>query len=370
VVALGVVVVVVGLALATLLVARVPRLGAARVTATGRRVLVVVPARDEADVLGDLLDDLAAQTRPAQRVVVVDDGSRDATASVAARPGVEVRPATTRPPGWNPKTWALTRGLSGADEDVVVFLDADVRLAPEALGAVLGALERRGGVITVAPRHDVVTPVESLSLPFNLVAVMGAGAGWTGRDPSARGAFGPCIAVERLGYESFGGHAADPADLLDDLALARRARSAGTPVALYRGGPLVRYRMYRSGARGVLDGWTKNIAAGATRTVPGTALGVATWVTASLSPLVWLATARSLGALALAAAAWGVVAAHTAFLARRVGRFPRWSAAVAPLLAVVFVTVVARSAAALALGRPVRWKGRDLVATRGGPADG
>jgi 4,4'-diaponeurosporenoate glycosyltransferase len=366
----------IGLVASPLLVLRTPPLPArchraAGPQAAGRRHVVVVPARDEADVLPALLGDLAAQDVPASRIVVVDDGSRDATASVAASyPGVEVRRSRPTPPGWNPKSWALHQGVDDGTEEVLVFLDADVRLAPGALAAVLAAHDRHRGLVSVAPRHDVGSPAEWLSLPFNLVAVMGAGAGWTPRTAAGRAAFGPCLVIDRAGYCALGGHAADHADLLDDVALARRARSAGVPVSLYRGGTLVRYRMYRQGVRQVLDGWTKNIAAGARRTPAGPGLGAALWVTAVLVPLVALASARTLPALGGAVAAWAVVAAHTRWLSRAVGRFPPMAAALAPLLGLVFVAVVARSALALALRRPVRWKGRRLVQTRGEVAGG
>ena len=346
-----------------------------------RRVRVVIPARDEADVLPALLADLADQTTPVDRVIVVDDGSRDATAAVAAAwPGVEVRSATPPPPGWNPKTWALCHGISDpgagddradpADPEVLVFIDADVRLAPDALASVLAVRHQRGGVVSVAPRHDVGSAIEALSLPFNLVAVMGAGKGLTARHPEARAAFGPCVAVDRRSYQRFGGHEADRGDLLDDVALAARARRAGVAVSLLRGGDLVRYRMYRGGGRVLVDGWTKNIAAGATRTAAPTALAVALWITAVLIPLVELASARTAGQLAGAAGAWAAVGLHTAVLARQVGRFPLAAAAAAPLLGLAFVAVVARSALALALGRSVRWKDRELVAARGSATGG
>ena len=362
-------VVLVGLAAGTVLVFRTPRLAVGGVDRRGATVpyRVVIPARNEARALPALLADLRAQTAPAERVVVVDDASSDGTAEVAAAAGgVEVRRAPPTPGGWNPKTWALDSGVADAAEPVLVFLDADVRLAPGALAAVLGALDRRGGLVSVAPRHDVGSLVEGLSLPFNAVGVMGAGDGWSPRNPAARAAFGPCLAIERSTYAAVGGHAADRADLLDDVALARRAVNAGHAVSLYRGGSLVRYRMYPDGARQAVDGWTKNIASGARRTALPVAFGVALWVTALLLPLVALVAARTPADLGVAALVWAVVAAHTTLLGRAVGRFGPLAGPLGPLLAVVFGAVVARSAVSLALGRPVRWKGRDLVQPRSG----
>ena len=366
---LSALVVLAGLLAGTVLVTRQPALQA-RPSATTRRtrrdVVVVIPARNEEDVLPALLTDLAGQTLTPGRVVVVDDDSQDATAAVACRHrGVELLTGEATPPGWNPKSWALHQGLGHGAEELIVLLDADVRLAPEALASVVAALEQRPGLVSVAPRHDIGRAVEAMSLPFNLVAVMGAGAGWTARRPNGNAAFGPCLAISRSSYDAIGGHAADRGDLLDDVALARRAREHGLPVSLYRGADLVRYRMYRRGVMAIIDGWSKNIAAGATRTPVAAGAGVALWITALLVPLVALVSARGDTELVAAAVAWATVGVHTAVIARLVGRFPAAAGLLAPLLAVTFVGIVARSALALVLGRSVRWKGRDLVQPRG-----
>jgi 4,4'-diaponeurosporenoate glycosyltransferase len=352
-------VLVLGLLAGTLLTFRTPALPL-RSRPGPAGALVVIPARNEADALPLLLGDLAHQRCTPARIVVVDDASLDGTGALARAAGAEVREAPPTPPGWNPKSWAVHTGLDGATEAHLVLLDADVRLGPGALEQVVALLEERGGVVSVAPHHEPGSPAENLSLPFNLVALMGAGGGRPGRG-DARAAFGPCLALERGLYQRIGGHQRDRGDLLDDVALARRARQAGAPVHLFRGGDVVRYRMYRGGLRQIVDGWTKNIAAGATRTALPTTLGVVAWVTALLVPLVLVAQARSLPALASAAVAWAAVSAHTAALSRAVGRFSLSAAGLAPLLGLAFVGIVGRSALLLVTRRPVRWKDRALV---------
>ncbi|MGH9060548.1 MAG: glycosyltransferase, partial [Acidimicrobiales bacterium] len=109
-----------------------------------RRVSVIVPARDEAASLPHLLASLAAQTEPAGEVIVVDDGSRDDTAALAAAAGVTVVPAGEPPPGWAGKPWACHVGSEAASGDVLVFLDADVTLAPDGLGRLAARSGRAG----------------------------------------------------------------------------------------------------------------------------------------------------------------------------------------------------------------------------------
>lgn len=341
----------VGLGLATLLVVRVPRLRPAARTLDD--VAVVVPARNEAHNLPGLLADLR-HAAPAQ-FVVVDDGSTDATARIAADAGATVLDAGERPPGWNPKSWAVHVGTEAVDRPVVVLLDADVRLAPGALAAVVSVLDREGGLVSVAPRHDTGGVVEIASIPFNVVAALGAAAGRNPASGGARAAFGPCIAVRADDLAAVGGHAAVARELLDDVALAHRFRSCGHGVSLRRGGDLVRYRMYPDGPAAILHGWSKNIAGGARRTPPWAVLATVPFIGACALPLVRLGTDPRAAALV-----WLVVAVGSVPVVRAVAR-PTIATALLPVLAVGFVAITARSALLAVTRRPVRWKDRRLA---------
>lgn len=377
-----------GLAGATLLVVRTPplRAGGAHPVGAARDVAVIIPARNEGTVLGGLLDDLVAQLHPPARIVVVDDHSHDDTVAVvlnyvndvndlmnqegghptcAGNLTIELRRSAPIPEQWNPKSWALHQGVAGAQEARLLFLDADVRLDPTALGALAETQRLLGGLVSVAPRHDIGSWPEALSLPFNLVALMGAAARlpWGRRGGQALAAFGPCLLVDREGYQAAGGHGADHGDLLDDVALAHRYRDQGGSLWLRRGGELVRYRMYPHGRTALVQGWTKNIASGAARTPLIRSAVIGWWVSVLLVPLWWLGQARRPAEVARALGLLAVVAAHTAWLSRRVGQFGLFGAT-APFLAVFFVAVVLRSALFALTGHPVRWKDRQLMSHR------
>ena len=101
------------------------------------RLGILVPCRDEADVIGRKLANLALLRRPdgaRHRVVVVDDGSADGTRERAEALDVEVVPNRNRPG----KPGAVQTGIDalGEDVDLVVLTDADVVLDPEALLAI------------------------------------------------------------------------------------------------------------------------------------------------------------------------------------------------------------------------------------------
>jgi 4,4'-diaponeurosporenoate glycosyltransferase len=348
---------------------RLPRLGPLgdpAPLAPGRRVSVIVPARNEVDRLPDLLACLGRQTRPADQVVVVDDDSSDGTAEAArAVPGVDVVATGPLPAGWTGKAWACATGVAAAQGDVLVFLDADVGLADDALGSLLATRSAHGGLVSVQPHHHVRRPVEVLSLPFNVVAMMGLGTGSLLPPRREWGAAGPCLATARDDYEAVGGHAAVRGAVAEDLALAARYRAAGLGVRCLAGGDRVRFRMYRD-LRRLVQGWSKNLAAGVGRTPLVRTVGIALWVTALLSMVLRLVEGP--GSTATAAATFGAVyvagAGQMTVLGRQVGRFGPAGLAW-PVLIVFFVAVFTLSVVRTLVLRRVRWSGRTVTLAGG-----
>jgi 4,4'-diaponeurosporenoate glycosyltransferase len=331
--------VVAGLAAAVVLAARVHRLP----TGTARgRVSVVVPARDEEERLPDLLAALASD--PPDELIVVDDGSTDATAALARTAGARVIEADP-PPGWTGKSWACRQGAEAASGDVVVFLDADTTPRPGFVARLAADAERTAGLVSVQPHHRVARLDERLSATVALVAVLGAG---TGRRPVG---YGPAMAVPRTTYLATGGHDLAASDVAEDLALAAGLHRAGVPVHAYLDdGSGVTVRMYPGGWRSLVEGWTKNLAAGAGGVAWWRSLLVAVWVTGAL---------RAIGDGPLAHA---VVAAQHLVLLRLVGRFGVITALVWPLPLVVFVGLFVRSVWRRVLRREVTWRGRQVRA--------
>ena len=132
---------------------RVRRLDERRAPLVPRRISVIVPARDEEHNLPALLDTLREQTLAPVEVLVADDGSTDGTATVARQAGATVVPVREMPPGWTGKTWGCWTAAQQATGELLVILDADTRLAPDALQRI--AASHRGGLLSVEPWHDI-----------------------------------------------------------------------------------------------------------------------------------------------------------------------------------------------------------------------
>ena len=308
---------------------------------------IVVPARNEADTLPALLTSLRSELRPGDQLIVVDDSSTDDTAGVAARGGATVVAASPVPEGWTGKAWACATGARTSTADTLVFLDADVTVEPGGLDRVVGA--HQDGLLSVQPFHTTKRPYERLSLFFNIVAMMGTDS-FTPLGSRLRpsGAFGPCLVTRRDDYDAVGGHAAVKSAVLDDVELAHRYSASGRRVRCLGGKGSLSFRMYPSGVRSLVEGWSKNLAGGAGKTRALTLLFVVAWISVCIQA-PWLG--------------WFVYAAvvvQLAWMAWRIGRFGVVALVLFPIPLAVFLVVFARSAFLTVVRRRVRWKGREI----------
>lgn len=327
-------------------------------------VSVVIPARNEADNLPHLLGSLATQLRQPAQIIVVDDSSTDDTAAVARAAGATVVEGGELPEGWTGKSWACSQGAQVATGETLVFLDADVRLLPGGLEAVVAERSRRGGLVSVQPFHRMHRLYERLSAVFNTIAVMGVGVASPGNDGRARGAFGPCIACTSEDYRRVGGHGAVRAEILEDLALGRAFSDAGIAVHGAGGRGSVEFRMYPRGIGQLIEGWSKNMASGSA------SIGVVRLV----ATLLWMFAAVGVAAdtvlwlLGLSdqpggdvATAWAIFAAQFFVMFRQLGNFGLWPALAFPVVLGMFVIVFLRSLWLTVVRRRVRWRGRDVA---------
>jgi 4,4'-diaponeurosporenoate glycosyltransferase len=339
----------------------------------GPGLSVVVPARDEEHSVGALLASLAAQTTPATQIIVVDDQSGDDTAGVAGRAGATVMAGSAPPAGWTGKAWACHQGAGMATGELLVFLDADVTLAPEALAHLVDEHRRAGGLVSVEPFHRTERWYERLSAVCNIVTVMGTGA-FTGPPwrPTPM-AFGPCLVLSRLDYDRIGGHAHPDVRgrIAEDVALARRALASGRPVRLLAGRDVVAFRMYPGGPRQLVQGWTKMLGLGVGRARPEVTVLVSLWITAALIAArgglgvagrrIRLLPPVPTGVEMTAVGVYGAFALQTWWMLRRLGRFGRATPALFPVPLGAFVALFLRSVVLTVARRPVRWRGRGVI---------
>jgi hypothetical protein len=229
-------------------------------------VSVVIPARNEQDSVRGAVEAALANRSVDLEVVVVDDASTDETAAIVrelARRDSRVRleSAPPLPTGWNGKQHACRHGAHVASHGLLVFVDADVRLSPEALVRIAAFVDRSGAdLVSGVPRQWTGTFLERLLIPlihFLLLGYLPMAGMRRSRHPGFAAGCGQLIAARRAAYEAIDGHGAVRGSRHDGITLPRAFRVAGHSTDLFDATDLAGCRMYRS-AGDVWSGLAKN----------------------------------------------------------------------------------------------------------------
>jgi hypothetical protein len=329
----------------------------------GTLVSILIPARNEAANIEGCVRAALASRGVAVEVLVMDDASEDETAAIVARLAardsrLRLLAAPPLPPGWSGKMHACARLAGAARGTHLLFLDADVRLAPQAAAAMAAhAARRRLGLVSGVPRQAIGSLGEGLTVPaINLLLLgylPGAGRAFT-RLPAFAAGCGQLVLCERAAYEAAGGHGAVRATLHDGLKLSRLFRARGHRTEVVDGAPLATCRMYRGFAE-AWAGFRKNAREGM-----ATPLGLPVWT-------VLLAGGHLLPwALLPAPAAFAALAASLGFRAAVTWRAqePWWTVPLHPATMAVALAIQWAALLRSALGRPSGWKGRAYPATK------
>ena len=330
---------------------------------TEDRVAVLLPVRNEANRVTPCLAALLAQRGvPNLEIVVLDDGSTDGTASlVEAVAEQHLRLLTGSPPpaGWLGKPHACRQlADSVPDADVLVFLDADVVLAPDAIAGAV-RLRREVGVALLSP-YPKITGAGRIVQPllqWSWLTFLPLRAMERSRRPSLAAAGGQWLVADRAGYDRAGGHAAVRADVLDDIALARAIKRAGGRIALADGSGLAVCEMYSSW-RELVDGYAKSL--WASLGPPGSAASVVVLLLFLYVSPIAACLAGDTGLLLLGGCAYILGVFGRVVSARATGG-RAWPDALAhPISIVVFAWLVARSFRLRRQGK-LEWRGRLLL---------
>jgi cellulose synthase/poly-beta-1,6-N-acetylglucosamine synthase-like glycosyltransferase len=357
------------LALHTSLNALLLRRPVAHPSTVDERVAVLLPLRDEAARVEPCLRALLALTGvPHLRIIVLDDGSTDGTADAVRSVGANrltLLAGRTLPPGWLGKPHACQQLADAAhDAEILVFVDADVVLAPHAVAATV-ALLRESHVDLLCPYPKILadTAGERLIQPllqWSWLTFLPLRRMERSRRAALAAAGGQFFAVRRAAYERAGGHAAVRDRVLEDIELARAIKRTGGRIALADGSTLARCRMYTSW-RELVEGYSKSM--WASFGPPGAAATVVVLLAMLyVVPFVaifcgwWLGASTAL----LGAAGYALGVVGRVISARVTGGRAFPDAFAHPLSILLFGWLVARS---FRRRRLVSWKGRPVEVT-------
>lgn len=350
-----------------LLARRDPALTDAPRVEAGPLLSIIVPARNEADNIVPMLETLRRTDYRPVEILVVDDRSTDATASLAEAVALEddrirVIRGAELPAGWYGKPWACFQGWQEARGELLLFTDADTRHRPELLALAVGAMDQEGtDLLTVVTGQDCLTFWERLVMPQFWLPLglryppRRVNAARRPRDVIANGQF---ILVRKEAYRRAGSHEAVRDQVAEDLGLAHTFLRAGLQIRMWWADDLIRTRMY-TGLASLVEGWSKNVYLGARATFPGqpvlaalaplvTLAGMLFWVVPFAATLLTGGATWALWAFGFAAGFWSMISFGMGI--------PAWYGLLHPLGGLVGGGIVARSM--VRGGRRVAWRGR------------
>ncbi|QDV45534.1 4,4'-diaponeurosporenoate glycosyltransferase [Stieleria neptunia] len=341
-------------------------------------VSVLVPARDEASGIGDCIRAALSSDNVLIEVIVLDDESSDSTAEIVtgiAQSDQRVRLIRGRPlpTGWNGKQHACRQLADAATSDRFVFIDADVRLQPDALSRLMRYQDQTGvGLLSAFPHQVTGTWSEKWLIPmmhFILLCYLPFSRMRSHADASLAAGCGQLFLSTRDAYNTAGTHEAIKQSRHDGVKLPRAYRSAGIMTDVVDGTELADCRMYRGAAevvRGVLKNAIEGIANPRLIVVFSVLL-----LGCSVLPLVALVVSMvDQNPVAIAVATVALVLAHVPRLVAAARLRQSWFGALCHVPATMFFVVLQWIAFANHIaGHQIAWRGR-TESTIQGPSGG
>jgi hypothetical protein len=333
-------------------------------------VSILIPARDEGATICACVEAALASEGAVVEVIVLDDHSRDDTADVVRSIAetdsrLRLEPAPPLPSGWCGKQHACHVLAARATHDLLLFIDADVRLSPDAAARAVALLMRSdAALVSGFPRQQTGSLLETLLIPLVHVVLLGylpiSVMRLRPTVPAFGAGCGQFFLARREPYERAGGHRAIRASMHDGLTLPKAFRLAGLRTDIFDATDTAVCRMY-SGNRACWEGLGKNATEGM-----ASPWGIAVWTVLLLGghvlPLALLLMGPTITSPVTTPVALALTATAATYATRIAGalRFRHRPLGVLlhPLAMLLLVAVQWDARLRKLLGRPAAWKGR------------
>ena len=329
---------------------------------------ILIPARNEAAVIGRTVRQLLNQSSQPFELILLDDGSSDGTAEKALAaasgdPRFKVMQGEALPSGWLGKNWACYQlsKLAKPSSQIILFADADVTWEEGGLNALMLEFERsNAALLSVWPTQETVSWAEKLVVPLMKFVILNylplVGVHYIPL-PAFAAANGQCMLFRRHIYDHVGGHATARKQIVEDVYLARSTKIFGFNLRLVDGGGLIGCRMYNRWSE-IQNGFGKNILAGHGDSAPFLLFSTFFHWMVFVVPLIVFGFTRDplMGGLVILAFVLRFIADLF------VGVRPVWALTQALLMpiSVVLMTLAAVQALRWHWGEGPEWKGRVL----------
>jgi glycosyltransferase involved in cell wall biosynthesis len=341
------------------------------------RVSIIVPARNEEDVIEPALKALLALDYDNYEVIAVNDRSTDRTGEIMdgiaerlhlsqkareigqANPAASLRVLHHRelPSGWLGKTHAMWTAANQADGDWLLFTDGDVLFKPDSLRRALAYAEAEmADHVVLFPRMIMKRPGEYMMIAFFQTMFMFGHRPWKVADPGAAdhigvGAFN---LVRRSTYQAVGTYAALRMEVLDDMKLGKVVKNAGYAQRNVFGQDLISIR-WGHGAMGIVNNLTKNFFAVLSFQWPRTLLSAFGLAFLNFGPFLGLWLAHGWARLPFAVALVSLFLIYVGIWRR--SSVPPYYFLLHPASAALFIYTLLRSMVLTLWNNGIEWRG-------------
>lgn len=313
-------------------------------------VSIILPARNEAENLPRVLSSLNALDYPNFEIIVVNDGSSDATAQVAKSYGVTLVQGQLTPAGWAGKNWACYQGAKVAKGSALLFTDADTKHHSASLKKAVHFMRRNNAnLISCVPYHVTETLWERLLGPFHVLILIVSRAFMKQGPAKQQFAIGQYLLFDAKYYYRHCSHKDVRRHLGEDLAFAAKTTGHGYRYAVYKNCDLFSVRMYKSLSE-FFQGWSRQLRVAHSEFSPVIFFEMVILFGALIpfmSPNIgylWPATVAILGIFAV--------------VQQRIGKFHIAGVVLFPLSLLILVLISMWTLLAMVRKTPIGWKNR------------
>lgn len=329
----------------------------ADVTHISQPISVLIPVRNEVENIAELIDCLTKQSHlDSLEIIFIDDSSEDGTGDALRETKADGAPikiitAPALPSNWFGKPWALQQGYLAAHGEIIVTMDADVRLTPTAIAqtvAMLGTHE----FISAYPRQVALTFSERLIQPllqWSWMTTVPLRVAERSSRTSLAVANGQFFMVKKSALDQIGGFQKIALEVLDDMKLARALITSGAHGGVADGSTLAHTRMYKN-FREIKAGYGKSLWS-AFSTPLGAALAIAFIFLTGIAPVIYWFTGNPIGLFT-----YEIVVITRMFSAKRSGGRVLDSL-LHPISSAILIYLIVYS---WRMRGKVQWKGRTL----------
>jgi 4,4'-diaponeurosporenoate glycosyltransferase len=351
-----------GLILSIILFFRFPQLGQAETSDSFRKISIIIPVRNEEKNLPGILGDLKNQTWKNFEIICVNDNSDDNTEAIIRQYDLKQIDLTSLPTDWKGKTWACQQGAEQAEGDILLFIDADVRLSPDALEKLVKTYKGTKGPLSVQPFHTVKKTYEFFSFFFNLIQLCSTGMTLAGMK-NTMGFYGPVLMISKITFFEYGGYTPVKNEVLEDFKLGKFYKEHGIRLSLFTGGNFIKFRMYGESFKSLIEGWTKNFSQGAVATYKLLVLAIILWIgylTVLPVRLVMSVTEKQVPMIVFFILVYLITVLILNKCARNTGSFPFAVSLFYPVFLSAFYLIFLYSVLATFFFKNTTWKGRKM----------